>query len=85
MARVALEYKYIYKYIGVGIQGTADGEITIKSGTTVQECMQLIQGRWLNDRIWNGVIWDMNDGRCAIKKNDRGHDSSFVDYLHFRV
>ena len=75
-----------YKYIGRGIQGTSEGEITIKSGTKIQECLQLSQGRWLNDRTWNGVIWDMNDGRCAIKKNDRGHTSAgFPEYLHFRA
>ena len=75
-----------YKFVGKGIFETSDDGIDVKFGTTVPECLQILQVKRLSDPTWNGVVWRTTDGCCEIQKNDRGHRSAgWLEWLHYRA
>ena len=75
-----------YQFIGKGIYGESDGSIDVKYGTTVSECLQILQVKRQSDPTWNGIAWLTTDGCCEIQKNDRGHRSAgWPKWLHYRA
>ena len=52
----------------------------------LQECVGMCNlKRHTDGASWNGIIWDITDHRCWCEKHDRGHQTDYPNYLHFRI
>ena len=73
-----------FVFVGRGYEVSHDEEVS-KDDTTMKECLKWCQTKRMKDGVeWNGVVWEVYDGKCHCEKNDRGH-REVRDYLHFKV
>ena len=73
-----------WKFIGHGYYRSVSHCVE-KFHTTLQECIEFCTKKRLDSgAAWNGLSWDLNNGRCVCNENDVGHTES-ASYLHFKI
>ena len=74
-----------WSYLGRGTRGSFDDEIG-HWGTTFPECVEMCsQKRKTSGAAWNGMDWGTEAHNCGCYKDERGHDLSSPEYMHFRT
>ena len=66
------------------MDGIAPSKIILVSpDTSFNECVLMCEKKRASDDQWNGMVWRSTTRLCACVKNDKGHDTSYLDCLHF--
>ena len=77
-------FPYGWKYLGRGTYGTSDDHVG-KLPATFTECVNFCEKKRYDDGAsWNGFTYYVYDKSCYCYKNERGHDASYTNGVHFR-
>ena len=77
-------YPYGWKFLGRGQHVSCDDYLE-KGPISFTECVNFCEKKRINDGAsWNGFNYYTNVQFCSCHKNDRGHNSSPTDGVHFR-
>lgn len=51
----------------------------------LDDCKKKCYDKYIDDRTWNGLVWNSGSGVCYCAKNDRGHLKDSDSYLHYKM
>ena len=74
-----------WRYYGHGIQDSTTGDV-YKEHTTFAQCVEMCNLKRATDgTTWNGMVWKEKNGECDCLQNDKGHDTSHPNFIHFKA
>ena len=75
-----------WTFIGFGLQGSTDEQISSKDGLTLGECIEYCQQHRESAGVeWNGMVYQASTGWCGCDKNSQGISTGYDGYVLYRV